>query len=198
MTSTDDITQSMDGIFIRMIFGEKICITLFKWEFLSNYCNSSEKLIVESSMAYVLGAGEMSSVDVIHGWRNVIHGWRDAIHGWRNVIRGCHPWMERCHPWMEKCHPWMEKCHPWMSSMDGEMSSMDGSVIRGCHPWMTSMDDIHGWRRRMTDMDAANAILRQQIHTLSSCEGHIESNCYFIQNCLSILCYRSRTSVLSH
>ena len=35
--------------------------------------------------------GEMSSVDVIHGWRNVIHGWKchlwmlsmDDIHGWR-------------------------------------------------------------------------------------------------------------------
>ena len=97
--------------------------------------------------------GEMSSVDVIHGWRNVIHGWRDAIHGWRNVIRECHLWMERCHPWMEKCHPWMEKCHPWMekchswmSSMDGEMSSMDGSVIYGCYPWMTSMDEDDGWR----------------------------------------------------
>ena len=23
--------------------------------------------------------GEMSSVDVVHGWRNVIHGWRNVI-----------------------------------------------------------------------------------------------------------------------
>ena len=100
-----------------------VCITLFKWEFLSNYCNSSEKPIVESSMACVLGAEEMSSVDVIHGWRNVIHGWRDAIHGWRNVIRECHPWMEKCHSWME-------------------VSFVD--VIHGWHPWMKMMDDGHG------------------------------------------------------
>ena len=125
-----------------------VCITLFKWEFLSNYCNSSEKLIVESSMAYVLGAGEMSSVDVIHGWRNVIHGWIDAIHWGRNVIRGCHPWMERCHPWMEKCHPWMEKCHPWMEKCHPwmEVSSMD--AIHGWHPWMKTTDDGHGRSQR--------------------------------------------------
>ena len=130
----------------QLPLGTVFSYTLQVFENCTVCCNSSEKLIVESSMAYVLGAGEMSSVDVIHGWRNVIHGWRDAIYGWRNVIRGCYPWMERCHPWMEKCHPWMEKCHPWMSSMDGEMSSMDGSVIRGCHPWMTSMDEDDGWR----------------------------------------------------
>ena len=34
------------------------------------------------------------------------------------------------------CLPWMEKCHPWMSSSD----------------------DIHGWRRRMTDMDGAKVL----------------------------------------
>ena len=37
---------------------------------------------------------EMSSVDVIQGWRDVIHGWRNAIHG-------CHPCMEKYHPWIE-------------------------------------------------------------------------------------------------
>ena len=168
-----------------------VCITLFKWEFLSNYCNSSEKLIVESSMAYVLGAGEMSSVDVIHGWRNVIHGWIDAIHWGRNVIRGCHPWMERCHPWMEKCHPWMEKCHPWMSSMDGEMSSMDGSVIRGCHPWMTSMDEDDGWRTRTQPVSSANITEIQPLFVglffRSFTTGEFQSSIY----CYTAFCCRS-------
>ena len=36
---------------------------------------------------------------------------------------------------MEKGYPWMEKCHPWMKVL--------------------SVDDIHGWRRQMTDMDGA-------------------------------------------
>ena len=85
----------------------------------------------------------------------------NPIHGWRNLI----------HEW--KCHPWKLSMDGEMSSMDGEMSSMDGKVssmdvIHGKRnvihgwlflPWMPSIDDIHGWRRQMTDMDAAYIII---------------------------------------
>ena len=85
----------------------------------------------------------------------------NPIHGWRNLI----------HEW--KCHPWKLSMDGEMSSMDGEMSSMDGKVssmdvIHGKRnvihgwlflPWMPSIHDIHGWRRQMTDMDAAYIII---------------------------------------
>ena len=60
-----------------------------------------------------------------------------------------HPWMEKSHPWMKKCHPWMEECHQWMEKSHPWMEK--------CHPWIkvSSVDVIHGWRRRMMDMDAA-------------------------------------------
>ena len=95
-------------------------------------------------MAYVLGAGEMSSVDVIHGWRDVIHGWRNVIHGWRSVIHG---WRNAIHG----CHPWMEKCHPWM-----EVSSVD--AIHGCHPWMKTTDDGHGRSHYNLDSSSESAL----------------------------------------
>ena len=75
----DVVSPSKDGISICQMFGENCTHHIFEREFLSNglwvlyfhtpyencivCCNSSEKLIVESSMAYVLGAGEMSSMD---------------------------------------------------------------------------------------------------------------------------------------
>ena len=105
MTSTDDITQSMDGIFIRMIFGENASVSVIRrlhpW---------------------------MLSID-----ENSIQEWGYVVHGWRNVIRGCHPWMEKCHPWMSSMDGEVSSmdgeissmdgsvirgCHPWMPSMD--------------------------------------------------------------------------------
>ena len=71
MTSTDDISPSMNGILICQIFGENCIHHIFELEFLSNdlwalyfhtpyencivCCNSSQKLIVENSMANVWG-----------------------------------------------------------------------------------------------------------------------------------------------
>ena len=50
--------------------------------------------------------GEMSSVDVVHGWRNVIHGWRvPSMDGEmssvdESVIVGCHSWIT--HGWRQR------------------------------------------------------------------------------------------------
>ena len=88
----------------------------------------------------------------IHGWHSSIHGWHSPIHGWHFSIYGWHPWMTFLHPWMaskDGIQGW--HFHPWM-----EVLSVDVIHEWLFHPWMPSMDDIHGWRRRMTDMDAAS------------------------------------------
>ena len=111
-----------------------------------------------------------SSVVFIHGCHPWIASIDDtSIHGWHFSIHGWHPWMAFLHPWMTLLHPWMTFLHPWMafssvwflvkiaSIIFSNVIHGLRSVIHGwkCHPWMPSMDDIHGWRRRMTDTDAA-------------------------------------------
>ena len=96
----------------------------------------------------------MSSLHIIHGWKchqwksaietcypwmnvssvDVIHGWRNVIHGWRSVIRGCHPWMEKCHPWMKVSS--VDVIHGWRN------------VIRWCHPRKEVTDNGHGQGKR--------------------------------------------------
>ena len=61
----------------------------------------------------------MSVIYHPHPWMKELHPWMkvsslDAIHGWRNVIHG----------W--KCHPWMTSTDDILPSMDVIYPSMDG------------------------------------------------------------------------
>ena len=143
LSSMDEVSPSMDGIFICQVFGENCIHHIFNWEFPSN-CVWPLKIQCPEAIRKEFSFENM--MDII-STKNLMDG--NPIHGWRNLIYG---W--KCHP---GCYPWMEKCYRWMSSMDEEMSSMDESVICWCHLWSTlpSVDVNHGWRQLMTDMESA-------------------------------------------
>ena len=108
LSSMDEVSPSMDGIFIRQ---------------------RPEAIWKEFSLGKMMDTifyKNLTDENPIHGQRNFIHVWK------------CHPWISwRCHPWMEKCHPWMSSmdesvilgCHPRMALPSGD----DGhGWSRGC------------------------------------------------------------------
>ena len=113
----------MGFLFVRFLV-KIVCITFFKWEFLS----------MKFQFSCYLKKPDLRDGNSIHEWRNVIHGWR-------NVICGCHPWMEKCHPWMkvssvDVIHGWRKLIHGWHPRMrmtdDGHGQSFIVHLRRSC------------------------------------------------------------------
>ena len=81
LSSKDEISPSMDRIFICQIFGKNFMKiqcpeAIFTWKYDTFNFLPNIWWIKNPSMD-----GKVSSVNVIHGWRNVIRGWK------------CHPKM---------------------------------------------------------------------------------------------------------